>query len=106
MSAAQYRKRPVVVEAMQLLWTNWSEMCDFVGVGRLSDGKPEGCYVGTDGKGMDSFPGGEARIGLWIPTLEGLMLGVQDDWIIKGVQGEFYPCKPDIFDATYEPVES
>ena len=39
-----------------------------------------------------------------IPTLEGVMLAGEGDWIIKGVKGEFYPCKPDIFTATYEEV--
>ena len=41
---------------------------------------------------------------LTIPTLEGDHIANVGDWIIQGVQGEFYPCKPDIFDATYEPV--
>ena len=43
--------------------------------------------------------------GLVIHTLEGSMLAEYGDWIIKGVKGEFYPCKPDIFNATYEPVD-
>lgn len=42
---------------------------------------------------------------MYIPTLEGLMQAVVGDWIIKGVKGEIYPCKPDIFEATYERVE-
>lgn len=96
-----YRKKPVVIEAVQLTWQNWGEMCEFVGVGYLTDGKPQGCYVDKNGEGTESP---SETIGLWIPTLEGLMLGVQNDWIIKGVQGEFYPCKPDIFEATYEEV--
>lgn len=37
-------------------------------------------------------------------TLEGMMVGRKGDWLIRGIQGEFYPCKPDIFAATYEPV--
>lgn len=41
---------------------------------------------------------------LQIPTLEGVMTAQPGDWIIKGVKGEFYPCKPDIFTATYEPA--
>ena len=41
---------------------------------------------------------------LLIPTLEGDMLASLNDWIIKGVKGEIYPCKPDIFAATYDPV--
>lgn len=43
---------------------------------------------------------------LVIPTLEGPHIASPGDWIIQGVQGEFYPCKPDIFEATYEPVEA
>ena len=98
---AQFRKKPVVIQAVQLGWDTWSEMCDHAGVGSLLDGKPEGCFVTEDGKATNSVT---TRIGLQIPTLEGLMLGVQDDWIIRGVQGELYPCKPDIFQKTYEPV--
>ena len=102
----KYRKKPVEIEAVQLLWSTWSEMCEHAGVGLLSDGKPQGCYIDAEGKGTVDFPGDPARIGLWIPTLEGLMLGTDGDWIIRGVQGELYPCKPDIFAATYEPAES
>ena len=100
----KYRKKPVVIEAVQLRWDTWSEMCDHAGVGKLEDGKPSGCYVDKDGNGSDEFTV-DAKMGLWIPTLEGLMLGVEDDWIIKGVKGELYPCKPDIFEQTYEIVE-
>jgi hypothetical protein len=42
---------------------------------------------------------------LRIPTLEGDMVATPGDWIIRGVQGEFYPCKPDVFEQTYEAVE-
>jgi hypothetical protein len=101
---SRYRKRPVVVDAVQLRWDTWGDVCDFAQVGALSDGRPQGCYVTVDGEGVEKYPGPDARLGLWIPTLEGLMLGVQGDWIIRGVQGELYPCKPDIFAATYEAV--
>lgn len=97
----KYRKKPVVVEAVQLTWDTWKEMCDHAGVGRLAEGKPEGCHVGPDGKQTADCNG---RIGLLIPTLEGLMLGVEGDYIIRGVKGELYPCKPDIFEATYDAV--
>lgn len=90
----KYRKKPVVIEALQLRWDNWSEMCDFVGVGKLTEGKPEGA--------MDKD---NSKLRLQIPTLEGLMTAEQNDWIIKGIKGEIYPCKPDIFEATYEKVE-
>lgn len=87
----KYRKKPVVIEALQLRWDTWSDMCDFIGIGTLKDGKPEGCQDGE-------------KIGLNIPTLEGLMHADENDYIIKGIKGEFYPCKPDIFEATYEEV--
>ena len=90
---AQYRKKPVVIEAVQLRWDTWSEMCDFADVGKLEDGKPSG------------FTGEGNAIGLHIPTLEGLMVAGENDWIIRGVKDELYPCKPDIFEATYEAVE-
>jgi hypothetical protein len=88
----KYRKKPVVIEAMQLCWENWDEICIFVGVGLVAEGKPHG-IMGKDNSCM-----------LGIPTLEGLMTADEYDWIIKGIKGEFYPCKPDIFEATYEAV--
>ena len=100
----RYRKKPIVIEAMQLKWGTWSEMCDFVGVGKLEDGKSEGCYVDAEGRALRSDQASD-RMGLLIPTLEGLMVASENDWIIKGVKGEFYPCKPDIFEQTYELVE-
>ncbi len=90
--AQKFRKKPVVIEAVQLRWDTWSDMCDFAGVGKLEDGKPEGVQLAA------------GKIGLNIPTLEGLQLASANDWIIKGVKGEIYPCKPDIFEMTYEPA--
>ncbi len=87
----RFRKKPVVIEALQLRWDTWNAICDFIGVGKLEDGKPEGKQDGES-------------IGLDIPTLEGIIHASENDWIIKGIKGEFYPCKPDIFEATYEPV--
>ena len=99
----KFRKKPVVIEAVQLRWDTWTEMCDHADVGTLVDGKPEGCYVDGDGKRTEDTNG---RIGINIPTLEGLMLGIENDWIIRGVAGELYPCKPDIFALTYEEAEA
>lgn len=76
-----YRKRPVVVEAVQFNG-NFDEIEQFVG-------------------GDAEFRGGE----LLVATLEGPLNASPRDWIIKGVNGEFYPCKPDIFEKTYEAVE-
>ena len=76
---AQYRKKPVVIEAIQWTGRNHAEIEAFAGEAvRLS---PIGSYS--------------------IRTLEGVMFAERGDWVIRGVQGEFYPCKPDIFEATY-----
>ena len=78
-----YRKRPVVVEALQWTGDNLVEMMLFVG---------------------DDNAAYTERGGLVIHTLEGDHQATVGDYIIEGVQGEFYPCKPDIFEATYEEV--
>jgi len=100
-----FRKKPVVIEAVQLTWANWSEICHFVpapwfkrGVwlDRKGNPRPEPEW----GAGHD-----DSELGLLMQTLESQeFLARGGDWIIKGVSGEFYPCKPDIFAATYEPA--
>lgn len=99
----KYKKKPVVIEAVQLTWENWSEICDHAGVDPNGN-QPNGVYVDAEGNTHDHPPDDGAKLGLSIPTLEGTMLAVEGDWVIKGVQGEIYPCKPDIFAATYEPA--
>ena len=101
----KFRKKPVVIEAVQLTWANWSEICEFVP-------KPwfvRGTWLNKEGNPLpeDQWRFGENNedLGLIIDTLEGDMLARGNDWIIKGVKGEFYPCKPDIFVATYEAVQ-
>jgi len=85
----KYIKKPIVIEAIQLTWDNWNEICDFVDVPK-------------NGRGVeDDMP----KIAMEIYTLEGTHKANENDWIIKGVKGEFYPCKPDIFEMTYEKVE-
>lgn len=81
----KYRKKPVVIEAVQYTGTNAWEI-----VMALSPDGPS-CLEIT-----------EAAV--TIPTLEGRMTVSVGDWVIRGVAGEFYPCKPDIFAATYEPA--
>lgn len=81
----KFRKKPIVVEAIQ-----W-------------DGTPDRAQE------IIEWSGGQVALSvsktlLEIFTLEGLHQAITGDWIIKGVQGEFYPCKPDIFEQTYEPV--
>jgi len=101
---AKYRKKPVVIEAVQLRWDTWSEICDFVTLPWGEDGV-HGVYT-RDGVIITAITTdiGDDEIGLVIPTLEGNMLGVKNDYIIKGVQGEFYPIKSDIFNQTYENI--
>ena len=81
----RYRKKPVVIEAIRWMGDNKVEVARLLNV---SD------------KGMPTF-GDDCEV--YIFTLEGTMRADFGDWIIKGVAGEFYPCKPDIFEATYEP---
>ena len=92
---AKYKKKPVVIEAIQWIGTNVDEILGFVVT------KAELRRIDVIGPNGGTIPGG----GLVISTLEGDMTASPDDWIIKGVKDEFYPCKPDIFAATYDKVE-
>lgn len=89
---SRWRKKPIVVEAFQ--WTADSEQ------------EEDPVWI------VEALRSGKARIHsvgptcyMTIQTLEGEMVAQRCDWIIRGVSGEIYPCKPDIFEATYEPVE-
>lgn len=77
-----YRKKPVVIQAVQWTGENNVEILQFC----------SNCYITSSGKTKD----------LVITTLEGDMSASTGDYIIKGVKGEFYPCREDIFDLTYE----
>ena len=92
----KFRKKPVIIEAMQFTLETMNQCHNFVTCNRSAD-------WGEDDE--DDGEGNAAPI-LKIQTLEGVMSAQIGDWIIKGVKGEFYPCKPDIFEATYEPVDS
>lgn len=94
--AKQFRKKPVVIEAIQFTGENEIQVMDFVGK-KLQVSKPPSQME------HDKEIPHEAYY-LTIPTLEGNMVCSRMDWIIKGVHGEFYPCKPDIFEKTYEAV--
>ena len=93
----KYRKKPVVIEAFQFTWKNWSKMCNFLGK-IISEDNP--------GRNVETFSDDCGEVGpyieLTIPTLEGDHTAKHGDYVIKGIKGEFYPCKPDIFKATYE----
>jgi hypothetical protein len=77
----KYRKKPVVIEAVCWTGLNRDEIVRFMGVVGFTAGNPT------------------------ISTLEGELTVSIGDWIIKGVKGEFYPCKPDIFAMTYDPID-
>lgn len=106
-SKGLYMKKPVVVEAMQLCWGNWNEMCEFAGVGKLEDGKPQGCYLDAEGQPLPENKTSNT-MGLLIPTREGVMIACQGDYIIKEPRPtddrKFYPCKLDIFISLYVKV--
>ena len=91
----KYRKKPVVIEAVQLKVDNFDAVCDFMGGTPVPKHNPD---FGIDEHGNTNEP----YLGVYIETLEGKMLASYGDYIIKGVNGEFYPCKPDIFEKTYD----
>ncbi len=95
----KYRKKPVVIEAIQLKIDNFDEVCDFMGRTPVSKHNPN---FGVDEHGNTNEP----YLGVYIETLEGKMLASYGDYIIKGVNGEFYPCKSDIFEKTYDKADS
>ncbi|NBC48371.1 MAG: hypothetical protein GVY22_10330, partial [Gammaproteobacteria bacterium] len=89
-----FRKKPVVIEAVQVTWKTWEELCEFVPEGFFQE-NPARHVDESEASDMCGEFGGAIQVG--IPTLEGVMTANHGDWIIKGVNGEFYPCKPDIF---------
>ncbi len=98
-----FRKKPVEIEAFQMTkerrrdsrdWPEWLNKAwnfDWHEPGAVS---------------CEDFPNSDGTDRLQIQTLEGVHTVNWDDWIIQGVAGELYPCKPHIFDATYDPVTS
>jgi len=89
----KFRKKPVVVEAVQWNGKNFDEISNFIQ-------DFHGHKKAYEDAEEDALKSGE----YYINTLEGIMTANAGDWIIKGVKGEFYPCKPDIFEKTYEKV--
>lgn len=102
---AKYRKKPVEVEAIQ-----WFKNGDHPADDLSGDGYKQGELVryyrdpSVTGVSIHSRCGARFHDHGWIDTLEGGHMVCVGDWIITGIQGEHYPCKPDIFAETYEPV--
>ena len=88
----KYRKKPVVIDAIQWTGKNFDEVKDF-------------CPIVDYYTWTQYNETGTNKDILSIPTLEGKMEASKGDYIIKGVEGEFYPCKPNIFELTYTKVE-
>lgn len=80
----KYRRLPIEIEAIQWLGNNFIDIDNFITIHH------------------ETYPSQNKII---IPTLEGNMEASYGDYIIKGINGEFYPCKPDIFEKTYEEVK-
>lgn len=95
----KFIKKPVEIEAIQWDGANLKELLDFVGK------HPEFDDWFSDFKSYEAYVKANNNI-FKIVTLEGNMEASVGDWIIKGVKGEFYPCKPDIFDLTYDKVSN
>lgn len=96
---AKFRKKPVEIEAMQ-----FHGVVDLASPTRRNDlayaTDLDDWLAANQGDRQCRYVGNTIAI----PTLEGEMIASPGDWIIRGVQGELYPCKPDIFAATYDPV--
>lgn len=88
----KFKKKPVVIEALQYNGDVYSDIGIFLPLNR---------NIGV----VSDSPFYVRENELYIKTLEGHMHVNKGDWVIKGVHGEYYPCKPDIFDKTYEKVE-
>lgn len=87
---ARFRKLPVEIDAVQFHGDNWPEIARF---------------LGQDEDQVEMVSGDEDGPRLRVETREGTMTARPGDWLLRGVEGEYYPCGDTIFQATYEPVE-
>jgi len=98
---AKYRKKPVVIEAIKWRGNNYSQMFKFLGEYSCNIHNP---YLDALKFEHFYFDYNKVKGGLIIKTLEGEHIATIGDFIIKSVNNEYYPCKPDIFEKTYEKV--
>lgn len=89
----KFRKRPIVIEAMQLPPSGEDATEELI------------TFLNSMGSTKRNRHWRWVFVGVTIKTLEGWMVGNWEDWVIKGVEGEFYPCKASIFEATYEALD-
>lgn len=102
---AKYRKKPVVIDAIQFKVIK--EIPCLHGVAKEHNSMDIAKFMNVPFLKVPTTPNGtpEGRTYIEIETLEGTMQADLGDWIIRGIKGEIYPCKPDIFEQTYEAVE-
>ena len=89
----KFRKKPVVIEAVKWTGENLRDVIRFAGL-----------HPSAKKWTWKEYEDVVRKDGLKIFTIEGPLMAAVGDWIIKGVKGEFYPCKPDIFEMTYEEI--
>ena len=94
----KYRKKPIVVEAVPWTGHNFREIFDFL----TNNQKLDSCIYNDGDTFRFDYDG--TAVQLYVKTLEGTVLASFGDYIIKGVNGEFYPCKPDVFEKSYEQI--
>lgn len=103
-----FRKKPVVIQAVQLNYQNWNDICDFVGKALINEQEP-GYYIPLEEVSDTCGESGEGLgfLAFAVTTTHGERAIVRHgDWVIPDSKpGTFYPCKPDVFAATYESFE-
>ena len=90
----KFRKKPIVIDAVQWNGKNFDEIMNFMQY-----------FHGNKFNYENAEEQAYKTKQLTIQTDEGLMTASLNDWIVKGVKGEFYPCKPDVFELTYEKID-
>ena len=104
----KYRKKPLEIEAVQLRWTTWPEVCALLGDALIAENPTGAWAIPVDEVTDTCGESGPEYIALAVRTIHGERAIVRHgDWIIPESQpGLFYPCKPDIFAAAYEPASA
>lgn len=104
---ARYRTKPVEIEAVQLRWSTWNQVCEFLSSHGYDWGAHTRFYITAEEVSKTCEEPGPEYIGLTVTTVHGETATVHHgDYIIpEPVPGHFYPCKPDVFKEKYEVVQ-
>jgi hypothetical protein len=95
------------IEILRIGWDTWNEMCDFIGVGTLAKGKPEGTFLNEEGWAIEGFPGDfSGNMGILFPSDKGLVTGKTGDYVVKFDDGAILLVNPAILEATIDLVEA